>query len=103
MLRAGEREKSILQHLNQADPTEKKHVIRLIGSFEHRKHLCLIFESMEMDLRETIKTVGKKIGLSIEWVRLYAKQLFIALTHLKKNRIIHADCKIRIFLFLKYL
>ncbi len=94
LIRAGERERDIIYGLNQADPTDKKHVIRLLGSFEYRKHLCLVFEPLERDLRETLKLYGKKIGLSLEAVKSYTKQLFVALLHLHKNRIIHADCKI---------
>ena len=93
LMRAGQKECAILQKLNDTDKTEKKHVIRYLGSFEFRKHLCLVFEPMDQDLRETLKMFGKKIGLSLEAVRSYAIQIFIALSHLKKNRIIHADSK----------
>ena len=47
--------------------------MRMYGSFEYRKHLILVFELMERDLRETLKIYGKKIGLSLEAVRSYAK------------------------------
>ncbi len=93
LIRAGEKEKRILMQLNEADKANKRHIIRLFGSFEYRKHLCLIFESMDRDLRETIKLYGKKIGLSIEIVKKYAKQIFIALNHMNKNKIIHSDSK----------
>ena len=90
---SGLKEREILTMLNTADKHNKRHVIRLLDSFEYRKHLVLIFELMEMDLRGAIKTFGKKLGLSIESVRSYARQLFIALSHLRKHKIIHADCK----------
>lgn len=44
--RAGLKEAQILNKLRQADPDDKKHVIRLERTFEHRGHLCLVFESM---------------------------------------------------------
>lgn len=91
LMRAGQREVSILQKLNESDKFDKKHVIKLYGSFEYRRHLCLVFEPMDQDLRETLKIFGKKIGLSLDAVRSYATQIFLALSHLKKNKIIHAD------------
>lgn len=47
-----------------------------------------------MDLRECLKQFGKKVGLNIEWVRSYARQIFIGLSHIKKNKLIHCDCKL---------
>lgn len=44
--RAGIKELSILKKLMVADPDAKKHVIRLIRHFEHKNHLCLVFESL---------------------------------------------------------
>lgn len=44
--RAGLKEVQILNKLKQADPEDKKHVVRLERTFEHRGHLCLVFESL---------------------------------------------------------
>lgn len=33
----------------QADPEDKKHVVRLERTFEHRGHLCLVFESLRYE------------------------------------------------------
>ena len=44
--RAGLKEVQILNKLKQADPDDKKHIVRLERTFEHRGHLCLVFESM---------------------------------------------------------
>lgn len=44
--RAGMKEAQILSKLKQADPDDKKHIVRLERTFEHRGHLCLVFESM---------------------------------------------------------
>ena len=46
-----------------------------------------------MNLRETIKKFGKGVGISITAVRLYARQLFIALKYLQDLKIVHADIK----------
>ncbi|KAF8437507.1 kinase-like domain-containing protein [Boletus edulis BED1] len=93
MYRAGMKEVQILNKLKQADPDDKKHIIRLERTFEHRGHLCLVFESMSMNLRDVVKRFGKDVGLNIKAVRAYAHQLFLALGLLKKTNIMHADIK----------
>ncbi|EKM56131.1 uncharacterized protein PHACADRAFT_162178 [Phanerochaete carnosa HHB-10118-sp] len=93
MYRAGQKETQILHKLKQADPEDKKHIVRLERTFEHRGHLCLVFESLSMNLRDVVKRFGKDVGLNIRAVRAYAHQLFLALGLLKKCNIMHADIK----------
>ncbi|KAJ3412115.1 U4/U6 small nuclear ribonucleoprotein prp4 [Chytridiales sp. JEL 0842] len=93
MYRAGIKEIGILKKLMEADPDDKKHCIRLIRHFEHRNHLCMVFESLSLNLREVLKKFGKNIGLNIKAVRIYAQQLFLSLSLLKKCNVIHADIK----------
>ncbi|KAJ3044801.1 U4/U6 small nuclear ribonucleoprotein prp4 [Rhizophlyctis rosea] len=93
MYRAGQKELSILKKLMAADPDNKKHVIRLHRHFEHKNHLCLVFESLSMNLRDVIKKFGKDVGLHIKAVRVYAQQLFLSLSLLRKCNILHADIK----------
>jgi serine/threonine-protein kinase PRP4 len=59
--RSGERERTILLKLNEQDKNSQMHIIRMLDSFEYRKHLCLVFESMDTNLREYIRSTGKGI------------------------------------------
>ncbi|KAI0085914.1 kinase-like protein [Irpex rosettiformis] len=93
MYRAGQKEAQILQKLGQADPEDKKHIVRLDRTFEHRGHLCLVFESLSMNLRDVVKRFGKDVGLNIRAVRAYGLQLFLAMSLLRKCNIMHADIK----------
>ncbi|KAI0355187.1 kinase-like protein [Trametes cingulata] len=93
MYKAGLKEVQILNKLRQADPEDKKHIVRLERTFEHRGHLCLVFENLSMNLREVVKRFGKDVGLNIRAVRAYAHQLFLALSLLRKVNIMHADIK----------
>ncbi|EGN96450.1 hypothetical protein SERLA73DRAFT_186186 [Serpula lacrymans var. lacrymans S7.3] len=93
MYRAGLKEVQILHKLKQADPEDKKHIVRLERTFEHRGHLCMVFESLSMNLRDVVKRFGKDVGLNIKAVRAYTHQLFLALSLLKKANIMHADIK----------
>ncbi|KAI9473735.1 MAG: kinase-like domain-containing protein [Benjaminiella poitrasii] len=93
MYKAGQKELTFLRKLMEADPDNKKHVIRLQRHFEHRSHLCLVFETLSMNLRDVLKKYGKDVGISIKAVRVYAQQLFLSLSLLKKCSILHADIK----------
>ncbi|KAF9938900.1 U4/U6 small nuclear ribonucleoprotein prp4 [Mortierella alpina] len=93
MYKAGKKELDILKRLMENDPHNRKHIIRLERHFDHRGHLCLVFESLSMNLREVLRKFGKDIGLNINAVRVYAQQLFLALSLLKKSNILHADIK----------
>lgn len=83
----------ILKKLVGADPDDKRHCVRFISSFKYRNHLCLVFESLHMNLREVLKRFGRNIGLKLTAVRAYAKQLFIALKHLRNCGVLHCDIK----------
>ncbi|KAF5389297.1 hypothetical protein D9757_003392 [Collybiopsis confluens] len=93
MYKAGLKEVQILHKLKQADPEDKKHIVRIERTFEHRGHLCIVFESLSMNLRDVVKRFGKDVGLNIRAVRAYAHQLFLALSLLRKLSIMHADIK----------
>jgi serine/threonine-protein kinase PRP4 len=91
MKKAGLKEVAILQKLLAADPDDKKHIIRLERSFEHKGHLCMVFENLSNNLREVLKKFVA--GINLKAIRLYAQQIFLGLTLLKKCNIIHADIK----------
>lgn len=93
MHKTGLKELEMLRRLNEADPDDKYHCLRLFRSFRHRQHLCLCFEPLAMNLREVLKKYGKQKGLAISAVRSYSQQLLLALRHLKKCNILHADIK----------
>ena len=91
--KTGLKELEFLKKLNDADPDDRCHCLRLFRQFYHKNHLCLVFESLSMNLREVLKKYGKDIGLHIKAVRSYSQQLFLALKLLKKCNILHADIK----------
>ncbi|XP_076350917.1 pre-mRNA processing factor 4 kinase [Tachypleus tridentatus] len=93
MHKTGLKELDVLRRLNDADPDDKFHCLRLFRNFFHKQHLCLVFESLSMNLREVLKKYGKDVGLHIKAVRSYSQQLLLALKLLKKCNILHADIK----------
>ena len=93
MYKAGTKEMDMLNLLNQNDQDDKKHIIRLLRNFDHKGHLCLVFENLSADLREVLKKFGRNVGLNLKAIRSYAQQMFLALSHMKKCQILHADLK----------
>ncbi|KAG8525903.1 uncharacterized protein KY384_000665 [Bacidia gigantensis] len=93
MKKAGLKEIEILQTLKVADPEDKKHLIRLERSFEHKEHLCMVFENLSINLREVLKKFGRDVGINLKAVRAYAQQMFLGLSLMRKCNIIHADLK----------
>ena len=89
--KAAEQERELLQRLKDTQKT--RHVITLYDSFEYKKHLCLVLEPMEYNLREVIQTFGGGIGITLNAVRFYSRQLLTGLKHLKQSNILHADIK----------
>jgi serine/threonine-protein kinase PRP4 len=73
MRTSGEKEKQVVSLLNQTDPHDKKNVIRLYESFDYNNHLCLVYECMDLNLREVLSKFGRGIGLSLDGVCLYGR------------------------------
>ncbi|KAE8146542.1 kinase-like domain-containing protein [Aspergillus avenaceus] len=93
MKKAGLKEIGILEQLREADPDDKKHVIKFERYFDHKGHLCMVFENLSMNLREVLKKFGRDVGLNLRAIRAYAQQIFLGLSLLRKCNILHADLK----------
>ncbi|KAJ5683297.1 Serine/threonine-protein kinase prp4 [Penicillium macrosclerotiorum] len=93
MRKAGMKEIGILEQLREADPEDKKHVIKFQRYFEHKGHLCMVFENLSMNLREVLKKFGRDVGLNLRAIRAYAQQIFLGLSLMRKCNILHADLK----------
>lgn len=52
MRKAGMRELELLDILSDNDREGIKFVVRLVGHFDHKDHLCLVFEALHKNLRE---------------------------------------------------
>ncbi|KAK3352803.1 kinase-like domain-containing protein [Lasiosphaeria hispida] len=91
--KGGFTEIAILQKLNAADPENKKHIVKFERAFEYKGHLCMAFENLSLNLREVLKKFGSNVGINLNATRQYAYQIFVALGHMRKCSIIHADLK----------
>lgn len=93
MRKAGMKEIGILEQLHEADPQNKMHLIKFDRYFDHKGHLCMVFENLSMDLREVLKKFGRDVGLNLRAVRAYGQQIFLGLCLLRRCNILHADLK----------
>lgn len=93
MRKAGMKEIGILEQLHEADPDDKKHMIKFERWFDHKGHLCMVFENLSMNLREVLKKFGRDVGLNLRAIRAYAQQIFLGLSLMRKCDILHADLK----------
>lgn len=91
--KGGFTEIAILQKLNSADPENKKHIVKFERSFEYKGHLCMVFENLSLNLREVLKKFGNNVGINLVATKAYAYQIFLALAHMRKCSIVHADLK----------
>jgi serine/threonine-protein kinase PRP4 len=91
--KGGFTEIAILQKLNDADLEGRKHIVRFERHFDHKGHLCMAFENLSLNLREVLRKFGNNVGINLNATRAYAHQTFIALAHMRKCSIIHADLK----------
>lgn len=93
MRKASQKEMDFLRKVNDADTQDKRHIIRLLGSFDHKGHLCVVFEHMSKNLRDLLKEDTNGHGLSLQAVRTYARQMFVGLQHLQNCQVVHCDLK----------
>eukprot|EP00445_Apocalathium_hangoei_P014356 CAMPEP_0203873410 /NCGR_PEP_ID=MMETSP0359-20131031/19735_1 /ASSEMBLY_ACC=CAM_ASM_000338 /TAXON_ID=268821 /ORGANISM="Scrippsiella Hangoei, Strain SHTV-5" /LENGTH=589 /DNA_ID=CAMNT_0050792107 /DNA_START=76 /DNA_END=1845 /DNA_ORIENTATION=- len=93
MRKAAEKEIEVLERLAAADRGNKRNVIRLFRHFLYRDHLCLVFECMWDNLRVALRKYTKDKGMSLKAVRAYTRQLVIALQHIHRCQLVHADIK----------
>ncbi len=85
-------EVKILRYLRDKDIRNEFNVIHLREYFVFRKHLCITFELLSLNLYDFIKSNNFQ-GLSMALIRRFAVQLLMCLKSLKKLRIIHCDLK----------
>lgn len=69
-------------------------IVKMIQSFEHRNHLCIVYELLSFNLYEILRKGGFQ-GLPLGLVRNFSSQILTCLEFLcrKDIQIIHCDLK----------
>eukprot|EP00798_Chlamydomonas_sp_ICE-L_P017976 gene17976-24382_t len=83
----------LLQLLNSRfDPGDNHHIVRMTDFFLFHKHLCIVFEQLDINLFELLKRNAFR-GLSLNLVQLFVRQILNSLAVLRDASIIHCDLK----------
>ena len=82
----------ILKYLKERDSDDSHCVVHLEDHFSFRKHMCITFELLSINLYEFIK-LNSFQGLSPTIIRRFASQILQALLLLSKHKVIHCDLK----------
>jgi len=85
-------EVKVLEHMRDNDLEDSNNVVHVRDRFLFRKHLCISFELLSVNLYELLKS-NKFQGLSMGLVKRFAGQILNCLKFSKKLQIIHCDLK----------
>ncbi|KAL7536262.1 hypothetical protein ACHAXR_007051 [Thalassiosira sp. AJA248-18] len=85
---------SLLTHLNDNDEGDQHNIVRLLSTFMHKNHQCIVFEMLSLNLYELLKNTHFA-GVSLNLIRKFAKQILKGLAYLARPDIdiIHCDLK----------
>ena len=69
-------------------------IVKMIQTFQHRNHLCIVYELLSFNLYEILRKGGFQ-GLTLSLVRQFYIQILTCLEFLSKKdvQIIHCDLK----------
>src|SRR5262249_51020643 len=82
-----------LNELRFLQKLSSKYIVPLLGHFDYQKHLIILLECLESNMRQLLKMFGKSQGLKLRAVQRYGRQLLVALCDMKRAHVIHADIK----------
>ena len=82
----------VLETLRDHDIEDAMGVIRMKNFLVFRKHICITFELLSLNLYEFLQANNFQ-GLSLGLIRRFAVQLLVTLSYVKENAIIHCDLK----------
>jgi dual specificity tyrosine-phosphorylation-regulated kinase 1 len=84
----------LLEKMRDLDPQETYHIVRLLRHFEHRNHLCLVFELLSYNLYDLLRNTNFR-GISLNLIRKFAQQICHSLIFLRSSEVsvIHCDLK----------
>lgn len=88
-----DKEIKALEKINESDPEDAKCLIKMLQCFEYRRHICITFELMSLNLYHFIRN-NKFRGLENTLVKRISVQILIALRHIHSLGIIHRDLKL---------
>uniref|UniRef100_A0A3B4WZF1 Protein kinase domain-containing protein n=1 Tax=Seriola lalandi dorsalis TaxID=1841481 RepID=A0A3B4WZF1_SERLL len=87
----GKREVTMLEKLRKLDQ-DKNNLIKFTEHFEHKGHVCIAFEMLDISVEDLIEKISSK-PLYLSEIRVIAQQMLVALDALKSIGLAHGDIK----------
>mmetsp|Transcript_54763 Transcript_54763/g.138311 ORF Transcript_54763/g.138311 Transcript_54763/m.138311 type:complete len:414 (-) Transcript_54763:54-1295(-) len=90
-----EAEAEVLREILRCDPGRQSHCVQLLDTFlQPKRHFCLVFECLDVSLRDFLKDNGSQ-GLLLKDIRSIVDQLLQCLSFLHAINVVHTDIKCR--------
>eukprot|EP00697_Spironema_sp_BW2_P016510 gnl/Spiro4/7771_TR4089_c0_g2_i1.p1 gnl/Spiro4/7771_TR4089_c0_g2~~gnl/Spiro4/7771_TR4089_c0_g2_i1.p1 ORF type:complete len:397 (+),score=73.04 gnl/Spiro4/7771_TR4089_c0_g2_i1:287-1477(+) len=90
---AARTELRILHHLNRRDPSGSKGCVRLLGDFDYRNHVCMVFEKLGPSLYDFLKS-NRYRPFPVLHVQHFARNILQSVAFLHDElELIHTDLK----------
>uniref|UniRef100_A0A3B4TUA0 Protein kinase domain-containing protein n=1 Tax=Seriola dumerili TaxID=41447 RepID=A0A3B4TUA0_SERDU len=87
----GKREVTMLEKLRKLDQ-DKNNLIKFTEHFEHKGHVCIAFEMLDLSVEDLIEKTSSK-PLYLSEIRVITQQMLVALDALKSIGLAHGDIK----------
>ncbi|XP_073031030.1 serine/threonine-protein kinase AFC3-like isoform X1 [Primulina eburnea] len=81
----------VLQRLTENDKGDS-HCVRMLDWFDHRNHICIVFEKLGPSLFDFLKR-NKYSPFPVDLVREFGRQLLESVSYMHDLRLIHTDLK----------
>lgn len=84
----------ILEKMDRLNPDDDHNVVRCLGHFLHKGHICIVFELLSQNLYELL-SLTKFRGVSLTLLQRFARQILNGLLFLSQPdvAIVHCDLK----------
>jgi serine/threonine protein kinase len=90
--KAGTVEVQLLKLIKEKDPTDKSNLVKVLKCLVFRKHICIVFELLSLNLREFLRQ-SNFTGSPLSLIRRFSLQILQGLRLLYRLRIVHCDLK----------
>nr|KAF6353070.1 CDC like kinase 1 [Pipistrellus kuhlii] len=97
---AARSEIQVLEHLNTTDPNSTFRCVQMLEWFEHRGHICIVFELLGLSTYDFIKENGF-LPFRMDHIRKMAYQICKSVNFLHSNKLTHTDLKPENILFVQ--
>ncbi|XP_053926471.1 dual specificity protein kinase CLK1-like isoform X4 [Cuculus canorus] len=97
---AAREEIQVLEDLKASDPSNAYHCVQMLGWFEHRGHVCIVFELLGLSTFDFM-SVNDFLPFNLDDIRHMAYQICTSVNFLHMKKLTHTDLKPDNIVFVK--